>query len=89
MVLDSLPAVMNKLVVKLMEGSIHTSENIIITYCHFLRLFKAFLKEFPSLKTKINCSIESVIKGRLKNSHKEKIPDIGEFLILVFLSDYS
>lgn len=83
-----LPSVINKLIVKLTEGSLHTSDTIIVTYCQFLRLLVAFMHEFPELQKSIDDKVGRFIEGAPEMASKEALGDLGEFLIVVFLSRY-
>ena len=85
MVIRVLPCLMNKMVVSLMNSETHESENAIFAFCHYLRLLMRMFKEYPELPNKIDSHIESFIKHR-KNRNKEKVSDMGEFIIKLSLS---
>ena len=85
MVLRVLPALMNKMVVAMMEGSLHESESAIYAYCHYLRLLMALLDQYEGLQAEIEHKIELFLADQC-NRKKEVIPDIGEFLVLLSLS---
>jgi ubiquitin-protein ligase len=83
MVFRVLLSIMNKMVVAMMNGDIYESENAIYAYCHFLRLFMRFLDSGlqPLLESKVNAFVQSA-----QERSKDKVPDIGEFIIMVALS---
>jgi Ubiquitin-protein ligase len=86
MILDVLPTIINKTVVHLMNGTLYESKKAIETYCHFLRLLMAFIDEFPQLQGIINDKVSKFIYHR-SYRNKKYVSDIGEFLILLFLSN--
>jgi ubiquitin-protein ligase len=85
MVLQVLPCLINKMVVAIMNGSLHSSENAIFAYCHYVRLLLRFLEKYPRLVTKIDRDIERFISGETFRC-KSTVPDIGEFLIKLMIS---
>lgn len=87
-VLDVLPALMNQMVVHMMKGTTHQSISAIEAYCHLLRLLMAFLDEYPKLQQTINRKVSDFINDPAKR-RKYVIPDLGQFIILIFLSDFS
>jgi len=90
MVLRVLPALINKNTVWMMKGDIHESESAIYAYCHYLRLFMRFLQLYPELVTQIDNEVKEFIGAKNNRSrNKRVVPDIGEFLIKLFLSSYS
>ena len=88
MVLRVLPALMNKMVVALMDGELHESENAIHAFCHYLRLLMRFLDEYPSLTQQVEAKVKRFLSHR-SNRSKSAVPDIGEFLVLLGLSSRS
>lgn len=84
MVLKVLPSLMSKIVLVISKDKSNTSINAIYAYCHYLRLFMKFLDEYPELMDTMEIEIENFVKDR-KFRHKNKIPDIGEFIIKLSL----
>ncbi|XWV25558.1 ubiquitin-conjugating enzyme [Tupanvirus deep ocean] len=85
--LDVLLSLCNKTVVNILNGKMHESKAAIEGYVHFLRLLMEFITRFPVLQQKINITIENFVKNRAQRN-KSKVPDIGEFIITLFLSKY-
>ena len=77
---------MNKSSVQLFNGQLFESKHAIEAFCHFLRLLMHFIDIYPELGRRINSNIENFIQN-LSNRNKKVIPDIGEFLIQIALSD--
>ena len=88
MILRVLPALINKNIVAMMNGETHESESAIFAYCHFLRLFMRLLEMYPKMKATINSEISQFIQNK-SYRNKSRVPDIGEFIFKLFLSDYS
>ena len=86
MALNVLTTLMNKSSVQLFNGQMFESKHAIESYCHFLRLLMHFIDIYPGLSKIINDRIENFIKD-LSNRNKKFVPDIGEFLIQIALSD--
>jgi ubiquitin-protein ligase len=85
MILRVLPCLMNKMIVAMMNGDLFESEAAIYAYCHYLGLFLRLLKNDSSLRTVIDFQIQSFLESRY-NRHKKQVPDIGEFIILLSVS---
>ncbi|CAF0983473.1 unnamed protein product [Adineta ricciae] len=85
MALNVLTSLMNKSGVQLFNGQMFESKHAIEAYCHFLRLLMHFIDIYPELSQQIDNRIEQFTKD-LANRNKRVIPDIGEFLIQVALS---
>lgn len=86
MSLKVLLPLMNKMVVSLTNGKLHESENAILAYSHYLRLLMRFLDEYPQCMDIINGNITNFINEPNMRS-KQYVPDIGEFLIQIALSN--
>ena len=87
-VLKVLPTLLNKTILALMKKDIHGSTNAIEAYSHFLRLFMAYIDIYPELLRKINKEVSDFMQSR-KNRNKKVVPDLGEFIVKLFLSRYS
>ena len=87
MVLQVLPTILNKMIVKILKDELHQSVAAIQAYTHFYRLMMRLLEEFPELKSVIDGSVESMKRGEVQRN-KENLGDMGEFLIKLALSKY-
>ena len=83
-VLDVLPCLINKTIVLILNGTIFASLAAIQTYCHLLRLYYRLIDEYPKLKSNIEKKVIEFKKFGMRN--KKFVPDLGEFIINVFLS---
>lgn len=83
-----LPCLINKTIVFILNGTIFHSLAAIQSYCHLLRLYYKFLNHFPELKIEIVNDVRKFVSS-LANRHKKQFPDLGEFIINLFLSNYS
>jgi len=83
-----LQALMNRMIVKIMNNETHASDKWINGYCAFHRLLLMFAKEYPQMKLDADNKIVNFI--RFENLRtKQVIPDLGEFLILLLISEKS
>ncbi|KAJ3269780.1 hypothetical protein HDV01_001037 [Terramyces sp. JEL0728] len=85
MILQVLPALMNKQVVQIMQGKVFESQSCIVAYVHLLRIFMRLIKEFPSIQNQIDYSVRDFLQNEDGRS-KRKCKDLGEFLIKLFLT---
>ena len=88
MVLAVLPSLINKTIVFILNGTIYHSLAAIQAYCHLLRLYYKLIQHFPALKAQIVSDVEK-FKFSVGNRHKRFFPDLGEFIINLFLSGTS
>lgn len=88
MVLRVLPCLMNQMVVALMNGGLHESENAIHAFCHYLRLLMRFWGGYPQLSQHVETKVKNFVSDRRHRS-KKHVPDLGEFLIVLALSSRS
>lgn len=86
MALNVLTSLMNKSAVRLFNGQMFESKQAIEAYCHFLRLLMHFIDLYPKLNDNINKTINNFLHSEA-GSHKKAVPDIGEFLIKIALSN--
>jgi len=86
--IDVLLSLCNKTVVNILDNKLHESKAAIEGYVHFLRLLMEFIDRYPDLQKKINATIEN-FKKNISYRNKSKVPDIGEFIITLFLSKYT
>ena len=87
MVFDVLPCLMNKTIVHIMNGTLFHSAAAIQAYCNFLRLYLRLMKMF-SLKEKLNKKV-GLFVNNAEERNKKKTGDLGEFIVNLFLSDFS
>lgn len=83
MIITTLPCLMNKMVVSIMNGNVYESENAIIAYCQLLHTMLHLIDK--PLQQVIEDKVIQFIKNP-KCRTKEAVPDIGEFLIILSLS---
>ena len=83
--LDILCCLINKTVVSMLNGTMYESTNAIIAYTHLLRLLLAFAKLYPVIQNLIEGKIRNFIQSN-KYRNKKVVADIGEFIIICFLS---
>ncbi len=86
MILRVLPCLMNKMVVAMMKKELHESHMAIYAYCHYLALFFHMLDIYPFLKDQMNQKIKEFLES-FKGRHKDNIPELGEFLIWLCISE--
>ena len=87
-VLEVLPCLINKTIVLMLNGTMHHSQAAIQAYCHFLRLYYKFLELYPQLKQAINSKVHQFLNSEAHRT-KTHCPDLGEFIINLFLSDFT
>ena len=88
MCLKVLPAIMNQMVLKMVEDKIHHSVQAIEAYCHLLRLLMAFLNEYPDLYKTIQTCVNNFINSVVHRT-KKYVPDLGQFIILMTIGGFS
>jgi len=74
------PCLLNKMVLAMMNGDLHESENAILAYAHYHRLFLRLLETYPELNTKVLETVKWFVSDPATR-HKKHTPDIGEFLV--------
>ena len=86
-IFDILPIILNKMIIGMFKGKATISSAFIICYYHYILLFKKLCKEYKDDYEKyINKKI-SLITMNDYEVNKKIVPDIGDFLILIFLSN--
>lgn len=88
MVLEILPKLMSTMVVEVMSGKKHASLKALRGYCFFHRMLLQFVKEYPELKTQANQIVSDFIKDDAKRHKENGVPNLGEFLTLIPITDY-
>ena len=86
-ILDVLPCLINKTIVFILNGTIFHSLAAIQAYCHMLRLYCRLLNRFPQLKNAIELKVRQFKSSSTMRS-KSHFPDLGEFIINLFLSQF-
>jgi len=88
LILEVLPAILNKMVVFILKGTTHMSIAAIEAYCHYLMLLNRLIKDFPEVQKMIDTKAELLISPNLKESdlNKTNIPDIGNFIVWLCFS---
>eukprot|EP01092_Planopodium_desertum_P012987 TRINITY_DN6165_c0_g2_i3.p1 TRINITY_DN6165_c0_g2~~TRINITY_DN6165_c0_g2_i3.p1 ORF type:complete len:246 (-),score=16.43 TRINITY_DN6165_c0_g2_i3:72-809(-) len=79
---------MNSMVVKTMEGQLHTSILAMEGYCSFHHLLLHLAMEYPEIVKKANITVWKFIKSE-EGRTKKAVPNLGEFLCLLNISRYS
>ena len=74
------PCLLNKMVLAMMNGTTHESENAILAYAHYHRLFLRLLELYPQLNDKVLETVKWFVSDPATR-HKKHTPDIGEFLV--------
>jgi len=87
-VLEVLPKLMATMTVEVMSQRKHASIKALRGYCHFYRLLLEFVKKYPQLLEIVNKTVKGFIEND-EERHKDKVPNLGEFLALLPVSDYS
>ena len=86
-VFDILPILLNKMIIGMFKGKSVISSAFIICYYQYILLFKKLCKEYEDDYEKyINKKI-SLITMNDYEVNKKIVPDIGDFLMLIFLSN--
>jgi Ran GTPase-activating protein (RanGAP) involved in mRNA processing and transport/uncharacterized tellurite resistance protein B-like protein len=88
MALQILPKLMSSMVVEIMSGKKHASLSAFKAYCYFHRMLLEFVKEFPELKQKANQIVKDFIKDESKRHKETGVPNLGEFLASIPITDY-
>ncbi len=87
-VVDVLCKLMCSMIVEIMKRNMHASFKALEYYCHFHRLLIYYVEMYPELLKIINSRVERFIKDEYARS-KNVTPNLGEFLPLLSVSDYS
>jgi NLR family CARD domain-containing protein 3 len=88
MVLEIFPKIMSTMVVEVTSGKTHASIKALKGYCWFQRMFLNFVATYPELKKQCEETISSFIKDE-KKRHKDVVPNLGEFLQLMTVTDFT
>jgi len=85
-IIDVLPCLINKTIVLILNGTIFHSLAAIQAYCHLLRLYYRLIEQYPRLKSDIEYKVKQFKSFGMRN--KKFFPDLGEFVINLFLSSF-
>jgi ubiquitin-protein ligase len=81
-VLEIIPALLNKMIIFLLQGMTHLSLSAMRAYCHYIMLLVRLIEDFPELKKYIQIKIEC----GMENLSKQHVPDIGNLIVLMLFS---
>ena len=87
MIFDILPIILNKMIIGMFNGKSKISSAFIMCYFHYVLLFKRLCREF---KAEYDAYVDKKISLITMNDYqvnKSIVPDIGDFLMLTFLSN--
>lgn len=82
MVIRVIPALINKMAVSIMKDDLYASENAIIAYCHYVRLFLRLMANFKQLWYVIESKLRRFLEIPY-HRHKKQTPNLGELLFLL------
>eukprot|EP01080_Neovahlkampfia_damariscottae_P005218 gene5218-8830_t len=88
MVLEIFPKIMSTMVVEVTSGKTYASLKALKGYCWFQRMFLMFVSTYPELKKQCESIIADFIKDE-KKRHKDVVPNLGEFLQLMTVTDFT
>ncbi len=81
------PALLCKMIVFLLDGSKHSSIAAMEAFCHFILLFRKMIDEH-GIQEYIDEMVETVKNAKMYDLRKSSLPDIGNFIVLLFFSRY-
>ncbi|KAL4435663.1 hypothetical protein ABPG74_018214 [Tetrahymena malaccensis] len=87
-VLQVLPNLINKMIVALLNDSMHQSISAIEAYVHFTQLFHYLIEDNPAIAKEVDLRVKSMIQSD-KTRSKQELGDIGEFLVVLTASQYA
>jgi ubiquitin-protein ligase len=85
--LEILSLLMNQTVVSIFNGLVHDSHNLIEGFCHFLQLLLHFMEKYDLIKHELIGEINEFKKNPIMRT-KQYVPDIGVFIMKIFLAKY-
>jgi len=83
-----LPKLLNTMVVKLMSGQTVTSMRALEGYVSFHRILIMFVQDMPLLATRLSKKVSNFIAAP-QNRIKKKVPDLGEFLAYLAVTEHT
>ena len=86
-IFDILPIILNKMIIGMFNGKSVISSAFITCYFHYILLFKRLCQEYKEeYETYVNKKISLITMNDFE-VNKKIIPDIGDFFMLIFLSN--
>ena len=86
-IFDILPIILNKMIIGMFKGKSIISSSFIMSYFQFVLLFKRMCQDYKEeYETYVNKKI-SLITMNDYEVNKKIVPDIGDFLMLIYLSN--
>ena len=85
-IFEVLPIILNKMIIGIFNGKSNISSTFITCYFQYVLLFKKLCIEFENEYLKYLNHILNLIKKNDYNVDKSIVPDIGNFLMLLFFS---
>ena len=86
-IFEILPIILNKMIIGIFKNENALSEAFIICYFHYILLFKKLVEEFKEEFDNYVKKYLDEIKSNNYDFDKQLIPDIGNFMMLLFFSD--
>ncbi len=86
-IFEILPIILNKMIIGIFKNENALSEAFIICYFHYILLFKKLVEEFKEEFDNYVKKYLNQIKSNNYDFDKQLIPDIGNFMMLLFFSD--
>lgn len=86
-IFDILPIILNKMIIGMFNGKSIFSSSFITCYFHYVLLFKKLCQEYKDEYEKYLNKKLSLIRMNDYQANKKIIPDIGDFLMLIFLGN--
>ena len=86
-IFDILPIILNKMIIGIFNGKSIISTSYMTCYFHYVLLFKRLCKEYQEeFNTYVNKRLNLITMNDYE-VNKKIVPDIGDFFMLVFLSN--
>ena len=86
-IFDILPIILNKMIIGMFNGKSVISSAFLTCYFHYVLLFKKLCEEFKDEYEKYLNKKLSLIRMNDFQANKKIVPDIGDFLMLLFLGN--
>ena len=86
-IFEILPIILNKMIIGMFNGQSIISSAFIMCYFHYILLFRKLCNEFEREYIKFINHKLNIIHNNKYNVRKKDIPDIGNFLVLLYFCD--